>query len=96
MILCYQIAGLRNKHVSSVKHQMALYMSNTGTSYIRNQYFSKLGLNAFQIFCVTFYDFVEQMNSVVPFMVPINFHWNIPTNFNWNWNVPNVVPIKNG
>src|SRR5687768_16153640 len=32
MVLCYQIASLRNKHVSSVKNQIALYMSNTGTS----------------------------------------------------------------
>ena len=32
MVLCYQIASLRNTHVSSVKNQIALYMSNTGTS----------------------------------------------------------------
>jgi hypothetical protein len=32
MILCYQMAGLRNKQVSLVKNQIALYMSNTGTS----------------------------------------------------------------
>ena len=31
MILCYQMASLRNKQVSSVKNQIALYMSNTGT-----------------------------------------------------------------
>jgi hypothetical protein len=32
MILCYQMASLRNKQVSLVKNQIALYMSNTGTS----------------------------------------------------------------
>jgi len=32
MILCYQMASLRNKHVNSVKNKIALYMSNTGTS----------------------------------------------------------------
>ena len=32
MILCYQMASLRNKHVSSAKNQIALHMSNAGTS----------------------------------------------------------------
>ena len=28
MVLCYQIAGLRNKHVNSTKKEIALYMTN--------------------------------------------------------------------
>ena len=43
MILCYQMAGLWNKHVNSAKKQIALYMSNSGTSVSGISTLSNLG-----------------------------------------------------
>ena len=43
MILCYQMAGLRNKHVNLAKKQIAIYMSNSGTSASGINTLSNLG-----------------------------------------------------
>lgn len=43
MILCYQMAGLRNKHVNLAKKQIALHMSNSGTSVSGINTLSNLG-----------------------------------------------------
>jgi len=43
MVLCYQMSGLRNKHVNSTKKEIALYMTNTGSSASGINTLSNLG-----------------------------------------------------
>ena len=43
MILCYQMAGLRNKQVTSAKKKIGLYLSSSGTSASTIDTLSNLG-----------------------------------------------------
>jgi hypothetical protein len=46
MMLCYQIAALRNKQVSGAKTAIGLYMTGTGTSTVGINTLSNMGVSA--------------------------------------------------
>ncbi|RHZ89113.1 hypothetical protein Glove_19g438 [Diversispora epigaea] len=46
MLLCYQMAALRNKQVSGTKNVIELYMAGTGTSTVGINTLSNMGLSA--------------------------------------------------
>ena len=46
MLLCYQMAALRNKQVSGTKNVIGLYMAGTGTSTVGINTLSNMGLSA--------------------------------------------------
>ena len=46
MLLCYQMAALRNKQVSGTKNVIGLYMAGTGNSTVGINTLSNMGLSA--------------------------------------------------
>ena len=81
----FQLEVTKTKHpIQFDPHNYYLLSSSiTVREYTKFGFWKNSSINSYMSLC-----------SVVPFMVPIKFHWSILINSNWNWNIPNVVPTK--